>query len=181
MKKLFILITSLMVISSCTTTREVKSSRIEARKEKNYAEQAEIKNAVESKKFIVRFDRLYFSYGGMANLLPRANYMIVDGERAVISAGYLGRQYDIRPITGINIRGKAMNYEVTNESSKGSYEIKMKVSNGINSFEVYLRIGKNGSCNASLSSLKIDNVRYSGKIVPIKEKRAVPLQRQEMI
>jgi hypothetical protein len=181
MKKLFFITMTIMVISSCTTTKEAKSSRLEARKEKNLTEQAVITQAVESKRFIIKLDKLYFSHGGMIYLMPRANYIIIDGEKAIISAGYLGRQYDIRPITGINMRGKLVNYELTNDSSKNMYAIKMEVSNNRNSFEVYLRIGKNGYCTASVSSLKIDYVRYSGQIEPIKVKQTVPNQSDEMI
>ena len=82
MKKILFLISTLMVISSCSTTREAKSSRIESRKEKNLAEQVMIRKAVESRRFIIKFDRIYFSYGGIVDLVPRANYIIVDGEKA---------------------------------------------------------------------------------------------------
>lgn len=170
MKKLLIIITTLMVMSSCTTTREAKSSRVELRNEKNLAEQAVIKKAVESRRFIIKLDRLYFSRGGIVDLIPRANYIIIDGEKAIISTAYIGRQYDIKPIAGINMRGESMKYELTGDLSKGKYEIKMKVNNVSNSFDVYLTIGKNGKCNASLSNIRIDLVRYSGYIVPIKDK-----------
>ena len=91
-------------------------------------------------------------------------------KKAIISAGYLGRQYDIKPIAGINMRGETMNYVLTNKLSKGRYEIKTKVTNGSNSFDLYLTIDKTGSCNASLSSMLIDYVSYRGYIVPIKDK-----------
>jgi hypothetical protein len=181
MKKLFFIFIAIMLFSSCSTTKEAKSSRIEARKEKNLAEQEVVRQAVESKRFIIKLDRLYFSHGGMIDLIPRANYIIIDGEKAIISAGYLGRQYDLRPIVGINVKGKLMDYELTNDSSKNMYTIKMEVSNSRNSFDVYLRIGKNGYCSASVSSLKIDYVQYSGQIVPIKEKQTIPIQRDEII
>lgn len=181
MKKLSIIIMTVMLISSCTTTKEAKSSRIEDRKEKKIAEQEMVRQAVESKRFIIKLDKLYFAHGGMIYLMPRANYIIIDGEKAIISAGYLGRQYDIRPIAGINIRGKLMNYELTNDPSKNEYTIKLEAGNGRNSFDVYLRIGKNGYCSASVSSLRIDYVSYSGQIVPIKEKQTVPNQSDEII
>jgi hypothetical protein len=170
MKKLIFLIVTLLLLLSCAATKEEKATGIELRKEKNLSEQEGIRKAVESRRFIIKLNRLYFSHGGMADLIPRANYIIVDGEKAIISAGYLGRQYDIRPIEAINIKGKASNYELINKSDNGSYEIKMEVSNGINSFDVYLRIGNSGFCSASVSSLKIDYVRYSGQIVPIRER-----------
>ena len=171
----------LMVISSCATTKEAKLSRIEIRNEKKLAEQAVIKNAVESRRFIIKFDRLYFSHGGMVDLIPSTNYIIVDGEKAIISAAYMGRQHDIRPIAGIRLSGKTMKYEMTNDSLKDKYEVKMEVNKGGDSFDVYLTIGKNGICNASLSSMRIDYVRYTGHIVPIKNKIDSTRQKNKMI
>jgi hypothetical protein len=110
MKKLLFIITTLLVISSCATTKDAKSSRIELRKEKKLAEQAVIKNAVESRRYIIKFDRLYFSHGGMVDLIPNTNYIIIDGEKAIVSAAYLGRQSDIRPIAGISLSGKTIKY-----------------------------------------------------------------------
>ncbi len=170
MKKILTIIAAFMVISSCTTTKEARSAKAELRKENKLAGQEVVKQAVESKRFIIKFERLYFSYGRTIFLFPESNYIIIDGKKAIIRAGYIGRQYDIKPIAGINIRGENLNYESTNNTSKGIYEIKMKVNREANSFDVYLRIDKNGSCDVSLSSLKIDNVRYTGHLVPIKEK-----------
>jgi hypothetical protein len=169
MKKLFIIITVFLVISSCVTTKEAKLSRAELRNEKKLAKQEQIKNAVESKKFIIKLDRLYFSYGGMADLYPRSNYIIIDGDKAVINTAYFGRQYDIRRIAAIDIFGRNIDYEVTNNLSRKVYQIKMKVGNANrNTFDVYLDISKSGYCTASVSSLKIDIIRYSGFIEPIK-------------
>jgi Domain of unknown function (DUF4251) len=181
MKKLLIIITTLMVMSSCSTTKEAKSTRIELRNEKKLAEQAVIKKAVESRRFIIKFDRLYFSNGGMIDLIPRANFIIIDGEKTIISAAYLGRQYDIKPIAGISMRGETLKYALTNDLSKGMYEIKMKVTNRGNSFDVYLTIDKNGKCDASLTNIRIDFVRYSGYIVPIEDKIINTPQKSIMI
>jgi hypothetical protein len=171
MKKLFVILISLIVVSSCTTTRDAGSPRAEVRKEKKLLDQAMVKNAVESKRYIIKFDRIYFSYGGMIQLFPRANYLIVDQQKAILNTAYLGRQYDIKGIAAINMRGRADDYALTSNVNKGSYDIKMKVSNGRSAtFDVYLRISKNGYCTISVSSLKIDNVNYSGYLVPISDK-----------
>jgi hypothetical protein len=168
MKKLCIIIVSLIVMTSCSSTKEAKSSRAELRNEKKLAEQGVVKNAVETRKYIIKLNRLYFSHGGTTELIPRANFIIIDGDKAIISTAYLGRQYDIKPIAGINMRGRAEKYALTDNLSKGSYQIKMTVKNGGgNAFDLYLSISKNGYCTASVSSLKIDNIRYSGYLVPI--------------
>jgi len=151
-------------MSSCSTTKEAKSLRAE----KKQIEQSVVKNSIETRRYIIKLNRLYFTYGGMADLIPRANFIIVDGEKAIISTAYVGRQFDIKPIAGINMRGRAEDYALTNNLSKGSYNIKMKVRNGRgNAFDLYLNVSKNGYCTASVSSLKIDNIRYSGYLVPI--------------
>ena len=127
-----------------------------------------VKSAVEEKRYIIKLNRLYFTRGGQVDLIPRANFIIIDGEKAIISTAYLGRQYDIKPIAAINMRGKADDYALTNNISKGSYDVKMKVNNGRNtSFDVYLNIGKSGNCTVSVSSLKIESIRYAGYLEPI--------------
>jgi hypothetical protein len=171
MKKLLVFVISLVVMSSCTTTKDANLSRAELRKEKKIIDQALVKNAVESKKYIIKFDRIFFSRGGIIELIPRANFIIIDGEKAILNTAYMGRQYDIKPIAAINIHGRTAEYAVTDNLSKGSYEIKMKVNNGnSNSFDVFITISKNGYCNTSVSSLKIDNVTYAGHLVPITDK-----------
>jgi hypothetical protein len=177
MKRLMIIITTGILLSSCATTGETRSAKRENRKEKLAIEQTFIKDAVESRRFLIKLDRLYYSYGGMIDLMPRSNYIIVNGDNAAIRAAYLGRQYAIRPIAGINIRGRAVGYELTNDFSKGMYKIKMEVTNGpTRSFNVYLSIYKDGSCSASVSSLSIDYLRYSGHVVPLSEKVNNPSQ-----
>jgi Domain of unknown function (DUF4251) len=178
MKKLFVIIISLVVLGSCATTKEAKSSRAELRKEKKLIDQALVKNAVESKRYIIKFDRIYLTYGGIIELMPRANYLIIDREKAILNTAYMGRQYDIKQIAAINIRGRAMDYAETDNLSQGSYEIKLKLRNGgSNSFDVFIRISKNGYCSASVSSLKINNVTYNGYLVPIIDKtNKIPLE-----
>jgi hypothetical protein len=118
MKKLFILFISLVVLASCTTTKEAKSSKAELRKEKKFIEQALVKNAVESRRYIIKFDRIYFSFGGIIDLIPRANFLIIDKDRAILNTAYLGRQYDIKPIAAINVRGRAFDYAVNDNLSQ---------------------------------------------------------------
>jgi hypothetical protein len=168
MKKLSALLVSFIILSACSTSKEAGSSRAEARKEKKIINQGVVKNAIESRRYIVKLNRIYLRYGGMTELIPRANFIIIDGDRAIISTAYLGRQYDIKPIAGINMRGRAQDYALTDNLAKGSYQIKLKVDNGgNNSFDVYIDVSKDGYCTASVSSLKIDNIRYSGYVVPI--------------
>jgi uncharacterized lipoprotein YajG len=179
MKKLLFILFTAFIFTACATTNEAGKSRAEIRHEKDLVNQALVKQAVESRRFIVKLDRMYLT-GGMVHLKPRANYIIVDGSKAIINAAYMGRQWDIRPIAGINMRGVSSDFELTNQVSKGIYKISMKVGNNSSTFDVYMTIGKDGSVNASLNNVRIQNIRYTGYIVPISD-RNIPLQNYESI
>ena len=74
---------------------------------KNLPEQADIKKAVESRRYIIKFERLYLPVRRNCQILSQgANFIIIDGDKAIISAAYIGRQFDIKPIAGINMRGE---------------------------------------------------------------------------
>jgi len=181
MKKLIFFFISILVITSCATTKETGLSKSEIRNNKKIAEAALVKRAVEDKKYIIKLDRLYLSHGGIVDLIPKANYIIVDGDQAVISSAYFGRQYDIRLIAGIFVRGKSKEYQMTSIPDKGRYEVKLVVYNGSNTFNLYLTIGSGGMCSASVSNIKLDNVTYKGYLVPIEDYTKVPLKKGDVI
>jgi hypothetical protein len=171
MKKLIFILTGMAVMSACATSKVEDTTKKESGAAKNAIVQAEIRQAVEMRTFIVKFDRLYTSRGGMVDLIPKANYIIVNGDKVIISAAYIGQQYGFRPIKGIDMRGKAVSFELKNNTSKGLYEINMKVKNESNTFDVYLTVNNDGNCNTSLASYRIDHVRYTGTFVPLMPKQ----------
>ncbi|MGE5419826.1 MAG: DUF4251 domain-containing protein [Chloroflexota bacterium] len=175
MKKLSLILavlTSMVLITSCASSKETVSDSEEYRKIDNET----LRRAIESRRFIIKLERMY-TYGGMLDLRPRSNYIIVDGARAVINAAYVGRQDDIRPIAGINMRGNATGYEITRRISREMYDIKLRVENGGAAFDVYLTISGDGTANASVNSMRISNARYRGYVVPLSEVH-VPLQEE---
>jgi hypothetical protein len=174
MKKLTIVLTGLVILTSCATSKVEETSKNVSGEVKNVFQQAEIRQAVELRHFIVKFNKLYVSHGGSVDLIPKANYIILDGDRVIISAAYIGRQYSYRPIKGIDMIGQAVSFEMKNNSSKGTYEIRMKVKNKTNSFDVFLTITGDGYCNTSLDNYKIDHVRYTGNFIPLKSKDEKP-------
>src|SRR5512140_1155844 len=107
MNKIIIISTCLVTLISCATSKTGETSRKETIHEKSLVQQAEIKQAIEARRFLIKFDRLYYSNGGRIDLKPTYNYILLDGERVVISAAYMGRQYGNRPIRGIDMIGKA--------------------------------------------------------------------------
>ena len=170
MNKIIVISTCLVTLISCATSKTGETSKKETVQDKSIVQQAEIKQAVESRRFLLKFDRLYYSNGGRIDLKPTYNYILLDGDRVVISAAYMGRQYGNRPIKGIDMVGKAVAFETKNNASKGTYDIKMKVKNDKNTFDLNLTITNDGYCNASVASYKIDYVRYTGNFIPLQPK-----------
>lgn len=164
------ILTGMAMLTSCATTKVEETAKKESGDAKNAFIQAEIKQAIEMRRFIIKFDRLYSSRGSRIDLIPKSNYIILDGDKVIISAAYIGRQYSNRPIKGIDMIGKAVSYELKNNTTKGTYEIRMKVKNQMSTFDVFLKLTTDGNCNTSLTSNKIDHVRYTGNFVPLRPK-----------
>ena len=177
MKKIAFLLMIVLVFSACTSTKELSSNRTENRKLKKLAEQAEIKKAVESRKYIIKVNRLYTTGDGIWEMVPTSNFVIINGEIASISLGYMGRTYFSRPISGINFNGRTIDYKMESNETKGIYKITMVVKAGADKFDVYLTIGNEGYCSISLNNPNIQSVSYSGTLVPLSDSSNIPVQK----
>ncbi len=171
----------ILLFSSCSVSRETVLMKDQARQEARLEEQVMIRQAVESGHFMIKLNRIYITYGGFVDLVPRNNYIIIDGNIARISTAYIGRQYSYRPISGINMQGETLHYKLTGDKSKGRYDVEMRVSQGGDSFDLYLTVSDNGSCSVSLSNAMISSVRYTGQIYPLIKKVENPVQPDQNI
>ena len=179
MKSIFLTLAVAVMIASCTASKDVTSDRHKARLEKKLAQQGAIKQAVESRRYIIKVDRLTNSYGGWANLVPRSNYIIVDGEVVSVSLAYTGRSYGARQITGINFNGHTVNYDLSSNESKGDYKVTMKVAKGSDTFTFYITISPSGGCSFSVLNQFIQSAYYRGEVTPVlASNHAVPAKKE---
>ncbi len=72
MKKLIFILTGMAMMSPVPPPKWKIQPKKESGEAKNAIMQAEIRQAVEMRRFIVKFDRLYTSRGGMVDLIPKA-------------------------------------------------------------------------------------------------------------
>ena len=180
MKKIAVLLSAVFLFLACSSTKELSSTRAENRKLKKLAEQAEIKKAIESRKYIIKVNRLYTS-GARYDLISTTNFVIINGEIASISLGYMGGSFGIHRITGINLNGRTDNYKMESNETKGIYKIQMSVMYGSDKFDVYLTIGNGGYCNIALNNAYIQSVNYQGILVPIPDSGIDPTDKKERI
>jgi uncharacterized membrane protein len=167
MKKILLLMAVAMIAASCTTSKKASADKGEGKKDKKLAEQDVIKKAVESRRYIIKVNRIYAPSGGFRDLVPRYNYIIVDGEIASVSLAYLGGSYGVRPITGINFHGHTVKYEMVNNQSNGKINVNMKVAKDSDTFDFYITIQPSGYCSVSLNNLYLQSVNYKGELVPV--------------
>jgi hypothetical protein len=177
MKKIAFIVSALFLLTACSSTKDMSSNKSESKKNKKLAEIEDIKKAIESRKFVIKVDRIYMTGGGNEHMKPDANFFILNGEIASISLGYIGRSYTSRPISGINVNGQTISYEMESDQAKGKYEIRMVVKNKSDKFDVYLTIGNEGFCSLSLNNAYIQSVRYSGNLIPLYQYKYIPVDK----
>lgn len=169
-------IISLIFIASTiiiTASGKTQDERKLSRSEKKTVKKEQVKAAVESMRYTVEFERLYMYRYGSINLIPRSNFIIIDGNNAYISAAYMGRQRGFMPIAGIKLAGHPDKYNMV-RNSKGAYTIQMEVKGDTDIFHIHIIISENGNCNATISSSMIDSVKYSGTLISTEKKKKVP-------
>jgi hypothetical protein len=178
MKNLAFFLTVVFIFSACSSSKELSSVKTENKKTKKLAEKAEIRKAVESRKYIIKVNRIYPLGGGRMDLVPRSNFIIINGEIASISLGYVGRTYSSRPISGINLNGHTFNYQMESDDAKGMFKIQMEVQSGGDKFNVYLTIGDEGYCSISINNPYLEAVSYSGNLVPLLAQKEVSTEKE---
>ncbi len=160
------------LLSACTATKEAGSSGNISSAERKAAEQMALKKAIEARKYVIRVDKIIPPGGMPVDLVPRHNFVIINGEMASVSLAYVGRSFGIRQITGINFNGRTGNYQMKTNEEKGIYDIHMEVYRGSDKFDLYLTLGTGGYCSLSINNTYIETVRYNGTLAPLAENPA---------
>jgi len=168
-EKIFLLLIVIITgVTSCSVSKEAYSIKAEKRKAARLAAQMEIRKAIESRRFVLKMDKIILPDGLMIDLVPRNNFIIINGEIISVSLGYAGRSFGARKITGINFNGRTGRYIMNSDTSKGIYNIQVEaITPNRDKFDIYMTLGDNGYCSASVNNPYIQSVSYRGLIVPL--------------
>jgi len=173
MKKLFLILIAVFSFLSFTASGRSFTTDNGKRNDKRTDREEKVKEAVESGRFAVELDRIYMSRYGRIDLSPGRNFIIISGNKASISAGYVGRQHSFKPVAGVRLTGNPSVYKLEKNDSRGNYRIEMEVTAGGDSFHITMTIRESGYCDATISGAKIDYTRYTGNLVPLEKKKTV--------
>ncbi|MBP8958836.1 MAG: DUF4251 domain-containing protein [Bacteroidales bacterium] len=167
----FVIILSTILFPACSGSKSASSEGSSSSGEKKAAEKFFIRKAIEERKYVIMVDRIIPSRGRPVELVPRNNFIIIDGELASVSMAYLGRSFGIRKITGINFNGHIGRYEMKTDDKKDVYKINVEVIKDNDKFNIYMSLGANGFCSISVTNPYIETVNYHGTIVPLEDYR----------
>jgi hypothetical protein len=160
--QLYILSAVLLILVSCSSTRNSAS-----REMRKVLKQGEVKYAVESNRYIIKVNRMRARRGMTVHMKPSFNFIIIDGGHARMSLGYVGRSFDTRGISAINMSGQIIKQEVILRN-KGGFNVDMKIKQDNDVFRVRIRIGQDGYCNLDINHPRLDLASYNGTLMALK-------------
>ena len=131
-----------------------------------------IEKSIENDRYIVNVSRLFTRRGAPVDLRPENNFIVISNQRARISLAYVGRSYDIRGISGINMTGEVIEKSIKYKK-RGEMVVNLKVRQNNDTFRVNLVVGKDGYTSVSVTHPRIDYITYRGHVSPLR-----PNQRQ---
>ncbi len=167
-----------LFIAGCVATRDSANSGHISAKEKKGLERIAIGKSIESRHYVLKMDRIILANGQMIDLVPRNNFIIINGEIISVSLAYEGRSFGIRRITGINFNGHISRYIMKSNEQKNMYNIQIEaVTSSNDKFDIYLTLSISGNCTASINNSYIQIVNYRGIVTPLNEVRATSSSR----
>jgi len=143
-----------------------------SKKEKAARQEQEIKNLIDSQKYVFKAQMVY-PLGGRSRNLTSDYDLRVTKESVVSYLPYFGRAYSATPGSssgGIEFTSKEFEYAVT-AGKKGEWEILIKPKDTQVARELRLTAYKNGTANLQVNSNDKQSISYSGYIAAIKAKK----------
>ncbi len=141
------------------------------RKEKKAIERERLyklnKEMLESKSFVLESDYLQNRYGVRIPVNSTINFVLVDGEEAVIQIGSnTGSGHN--GVGGVTAKGKITKWELKENEKKNTFDLTMHVLTSIGMYDIRMNIGNYGA-NARLTGLRRGNLTFSGDMVALEE------------
>ena len=158
----------LMIAFACTNIAEAQNTK----KEKAARQEQEIKNLIDSQKFVFKAQTVY-PLGGRSRQLTTDYDLRVTKESIVSYLPYFGRAYSATPGSssgGIDFTSKDFEYTAS-EAKKGGWNIVIKPKDTQVARELRLTAYKNGTANLQVSSNDKQSISYSGYITGIKARK----------
>jgi hypothetical protein len=175
MKKALFMGSALIIILSCSITREERFIRVDHRQQEKLSRQAMVKEAVETRRFRIKLTAIP-AYE--ERIYPEAITFIVDADTLKIEEEI---EYNLPGYSRVPISMEIFEYKLTADPDKEGYVIEMRCKSSVNlSFGeyIYLLIKNDGACRAILHSVPLSQIYFnysseshshSGQLEPLKQ------------
>lgn len=169
MKKLALILTmALSVQLSFAQESDNKMTRKEKRKAEIQAQYEQTKQMLENKTFVLESDFLQDRYGNRAWVSPTINFVMVEGDTAVMQ---IGSNWGFGPngLGGVTAKGRITKWELKENEKKNTFNLAMNVMTGIGIYEVHFSIGPSGNSRARMTGLYPGELNFDGDLVALEE------------
>jgi hypothetical protein len=144
-------------------------SRKEKRVAKNEQFYMENKQMIEERSFVLESDFLQDRYGHTLPVSRNINFVMVDGDQAVIQIGS-NSGLGANGVGGVTAKGKITKWELHENTRKKTFNLRMNVLTSIGVYNVSISIG-NHNATARLTGLRPGNLTFNGDLVALEESR----------
>ena len=171
MKKVLLLIITVMIFGGCATLTPEQKAEKEAKKaavnETSEALFLEAKQALEKRDFVVEAERINFKRGRVIYVTPVTNFVSLKDGKAIVQLAFNGRGSGPNGLGGITFEGRASNMKMETDK-RGNVTFSMVVQ-GVNiSANVILSMPRGtDKCSVTVSSnFSSNRIDFSGMLYP---------------
>jgi hypothetical protein len=168
----YIIIIMVFISSAGTAIASVQQednqmSRKEKRAAKNEQFYLKNKQMIEERSFVLETDFLQDRYGHTIPVSRNINFVMVDGDQAVIQIGS-NAGLGANGVGGVTAKGKITKWELQENDRKKTFNLRMNILTSIGIYHVSLSIG-NHNATALLTGLRPGNLTFNGDVVALEE------------
>ncbi|MEE4115309.1 MAG: DUF4251 domain-containing protein [Marinilabiliaceae bacterium] len=157
MKNNILFLSAILALITMSCSSSAKLSRAEA----NELRGAMIHSLLENQHYVIKAEKMNLRRGGQLYLSETANYIKVNGDAARVNLAYMGRSYDLRGISGINMSGQITERSIVKKKN-GNTLVSMRIEQNNDAFKFDILVSNSGRCTVNIYHPKIDPISYRG-------------------
>lgn len=159
---------------SILSKKELKQLQKEqkiAEKQKLEAEQREITALMlKYQRFVLEANFVGDGQGNRISVSNLLNFIIIDSNKVVLQLGH-HNGIGINGVGGVTVEGRVTKYEVQKKEGKRntSYFVILYITSSAGIYDVSMNVSELGNADATVRGNTSGQLRYSGRLVPLKQ------------
>lgn len=164
--KRFVLLFLAVGLTIAAVAQDNKETKKERKERERKAAAVAMKEFLSEKEFVLEANNLYDRYGQIYQVQSNLNFIMVDGDQAVLQLGS-NSTIGSNGVGGVTIDGKVTKYDLKANEKRGTFSLTMHIASSAGNYDVRLSTGTSGNAQATVSSNFSGRIRYSGDLIPL--------------